>query len=303
VNTALVTGAGGQLGRALLAQAATGWDVRGLARADCDITDPDAVAVALEETGATLLINAAAYTAVDRAEEERDRAFATNATAPAQLAAACAKCGARLLHVSTDFVFDGTRSTPYPPAAPTAPLGVYGASKLAGEEAVLDSSADSLVLRTGWVYAPWGSNFLRTMLRLQAEREELAVVADQVGTPTAVASLARALWSFAAQPGLDGIWHWSDAGVCSWYDFAVAIAEEASALGLLDNPAQLRPIATEDYPTPARRPAYSVLDKRASWAALGYTAQHWRVQLRETLAELGRRENSQTQTRQEPSHD
>ena len=197
----------------------------------------------------------------------------------------------RLLHVSTDFVFDGRRSTPYPTDADTAPLGVYGASKLAGERAVLDSGADAAIVRTGWVYAPWGANFMLTMLRLHGERSELGVVADQVGTPTSALSLAAALWAMVARPQLAGVFHWSDAGVCSWYDFAVAIGEEAEAAGLLERAARVLPIATEDYPTPARRPAFSVLDKRATLSALELDPVHWRQQLRRALAVLKERES------------
>jgi dTDP-4-dehydrorhamnose reductase len=283
---ALLTGAAGQLGRALAAGAPAGWRVTALTRDDCDITDPGAVADVLAASDASLLINAAAYTAVDRAETEVEAAMAAKATAPGILARACAAAGIRLLHVSTDFVFDGRSSTPYGVDAPTAPLGVYGQSKRAGEVAVLEAGGDSLLMRTGWVYTEHGHNFMLTMLRLHREREELAVVADQVGTPTAAASLAQALWAAAGRPALSGIYHWSDAGVCSWYDFAVAIGEEAAAMGLIPRAAQVRPIATEDYPTPARRPAYSVLDKRASWTALELPPRHWRAQLRDTLARL-----------------
>jgi dTDP-4-dehydrorhamnose reductase len=280
---ALVTGAGGQLGRALVANPPPGWRVTALERGACDITDPAAVTAQLAASGAALLINAAAYTAVDRAEEDVEQAMAANARAPGVLAGACAALNVRLLHVSTDFVFDGCSSTPYTVDAATGPLGVYGRSKLAGEEAVREACADSVIMRTGWVYSHTGHNFLLTMLRLHRERDELAVVADQVGTPTAASSLAGALWATAGRPDLSGTFHWSDAGVCSWYDFAVAIGEEAVALGLIERAATVRPIATADYPTAARRPAYSVLDKSASWDALGLPPQHWRAALRDTL--------------------
>lgn len=257
-----------------------------LTRSDCDITDREALERALDRHRAVAVINAAAYTAVDRAEEERDAAMRANAEAPGLLAEACTARGVRLLHVSTDFVFDGRRSTPYPPQAATAPLGIYGASKLAGEEAVLTGCDNSLVVRTGWVYGPVGHNFLLTMLRLHRERDALAVVDDQVGTPTSTATLAQALWCAAVRGDLRGILHLSDAGVCSWYDFALAIGEEAQALGLLARAAAVRPIATSEYPTAAQRPPYSVLDKRETWAALELQPQHWRVALRTVLATL-----------------
>lgn len=290
-SRALVTGAAGQLGRALCAAAPAGLDCRGLARADADITDAAALARLLDELAPQLLINAAAYTAVDRAESEPQLAQAANATAPALLARACAARGIRLLHVSTDFVFDGRRSTPYPPHAGPAPLGVYGQSKLAGERAVLAALPGALVLRAGWLYSHRGANFLLTMLRLHRERDVLRVVDDQVGTPTRAASLAGALWAAAVRPAVTGIHHWSDAGVCSWYDFAVAIGEEAAALGLIPRAARVEPIASADYPTAARRPAYSVLDKRATRAALELPARHWRSELRAALRDLEELEN------------
>lgn len=282
----LVTGAGGQLGRALLANSPAEFSVLGLTREDCDITDRSAVERLLEREHPGLLINAAAYTAVDRAEEEPEAAHGANATAPGNLASACATRGIRCLHVSTDFVFDGRRATPYPPDAEPAPLGVYGASKLAGETAVLASGADALILRTGWVYSELGHNFLCTMLRLHSERDLISVVADQVGTPTSAHSLAGALWAAAGRPELSGIYHWSDAGVCSWYDFAQAIGEEALALGVLAKTAQVRPIRSEDYPTPAQRPSYSVLDKTLSWRDFELEPRHWRSELRDVLGNI-----------------
>lgn len=282
----LVTGAGGQLGRALLATVPDGVAVTGLQRSDLDIGDEAAVAACLDANTPQLLINAAAYTAVDRAEEEPEAAQRSNALAPGLLAAACARRGIRLLHVSTDFVFDGRQGTPYAPDAPAHPLGVYGASKLAGEDSVRAVGGDSLILRTGWVYSAGSANFLHTMLRLHRERDELRVVADQIGTPTAAGSLAGAIWAVAARPALTGVYHYSDAGACSWYDFAVAIGEDAQAAGLLVSPARVLPINTADYPTAARRPAFSVLDKTASWRDFELEPRHWRAWLRDTLAQL-----------------
>lgn len=285
-QTVLVVGAGGQLGRELLQTAGPGVHCIPLQRAQLDIGDPADIARCLADHAPQQVINAAAYTAVDAAESEPELAGLANALGPGYLAAACQQRQIRLLHVSTDFVFDGESAHPYTPDAPTAPLGEYGRSKLAGELAVQSALPQALVMRTGWVYSSHGNNFVKTMLRLMAQRDELAVVADQVGTPTWARGLAQALWAAAARPQLQGIYHWSDAGVCSWYDFAVAIHEEASALGLLAGSTRLRPIPATQYPTPARRPAYSVLDKADSWRDLEIEGVHWRAQLRCMLSEL-----------------
>lgn len=283
LHTVLVTGADGQLGRELQAAAPPGLRLVAWSRRELDITDATAVSARLAELRPRWVVNAAAYTAVDRAEQEADLAGVVNGEAPGHLAAACARLNARLLQVSTDFVFDGARSTPYPPDAATAPLGVYGSSKLAGEWAVREALPDAIVLRTGWVYSRFGGNFVKTMLRLMAERDQLAVVDDQVGTPTWARGLAEAIWAAVIRDIPGGIYHWSDAGVCSWYDFAVAIAEEGRAQELLPGVVEVRPIPARDYPTPARRPAFSVLDKRSTWAALARTPVHWRQQLRNML--------------------
>ncbi|MEE4144028.1 MAG: dTDP-4-dehydrorhamnose reductase [Halieaceae bacterium] len=283
---AIVLGAGGQLGRELLRCAGPGMECVGLVRRELDIADPVALGARLDQLAPALVLNAAAYTAVDAAESDAAAARRANALAPAQLAAACRDRGIRLIHVSTDFVFDGGAAVPYRTDAPTAPLGEYGRSKLAGEQAVQRELPGALIMRTGWVYSRFGGNFVKTMLRLMAERDELAVVADQLGTPTWARGLAQALWAAAARPQLHGIYHWSDAGQCSWYEFAVAICEEACALGLLARPVKIRPIATSDYPTAARRPAYSVLDKTRSWRDLGLPGIPWREQLRAMLLDL-----------------
>ncbi|HKK23427.1 MAG TPA: dTDP-4-dehydrorhamnose reductase [Pseudohaliea sp.] len=283
---ALVTGAGGQLGRELAWSAPAELRCAALDRQALDITDGAAIGRVLDEWRPRVLINAAAYTAVDRAEAEPAQADAINGMAPGLLAAACAERGVRLLHVSTDFVFDGSASRPYAPDAAPAPLGAYGRSKLAGEEAVRAALPAAVVLRTGWVYSRHGGNFVKTMLRLMAEREELTVVADQVGTPTWARGLALALWSFALRPTLAGTYHFSDAGVASWYDLAVAVGEEAEALGLLGGLPRILPVPTAAYPTPARRPACSVLDKSATWRDLAMDGVHWRRQLRLMLHDL-----------------
>lgn len=281
---ALITGAGGQVGRALAATAPQGWDVALLDRATLDIGDRDAVAAAVAEAKPDILFNAAAYTAVDKAESDTENAGRINGAAVAFLAEACRAQGARLVHFSTDFVFDGQSSTPYRPDHPTAPLGVYGRSKLAGEGHALTDPAN-LVIRTAWVYGAGGANFVRTMLRLMGERDEIRVVADQVGTPTHSLSLAQATWRLA-EIGACGVHHFTDAGVASWYDFAVAIEEEGRSAGLLPGETRVVPITTADYPTPARRPAYSVLDKSGTWDALSRPARHWRIELRDMITAL-----------------
>lgn len=281
----LIAGGGGQLGRALAATAPPGIEAIALGRDRLDIADAASVAAALADIGPALVINAAAYTAVDAAESDGEAAYLGNRDAPAQLAAATASCGARFAHISSDFVFDGRASTPYAPEHPPSPLGVYGKSKAAGEAAVRAACSDALIIRSAWVYAAQGANFLRTMLRLLAEGPEVRVVDDQIGTPTHARSLARATWTLATS-GVTGLHHFTDAGVASWYDFAVAIQEEALALGLLDRRVPVLPIRTADHPTPARRPAFSVLDKTATYAALGAPAAHWRAELRLALTEL-----------------
>jgi dTDP-4-dehydrorhamnose reductase len=283
----LITGAQGQVGRCLLASAPPGVTTVGLARADLDVGDDRAVEQAIQQHRPAVIINAAAYTAVDRAETEVEAARRVNGRGPRHLARAAAASGARLLHLSTDFVFDGRSGEPYGPDAPTAPLGVYGLTKLEGEQAIRELLPQaSVVLRTAWVYAPHGANFLLTMLRVMGEKGQVRVVADQIGTPTAADSLAGILWGLAQHPNLSGVYHFTDAGVASWYDFAVAIAEEAGALGLLPAGVRVAAIGTCDYPTPARRPAYSVLDKRALLAALPLEHHHWRVSLRRVLGAL-----------------
>ena len=290
-QTVLVVGAGGQLGQELQRTAIPGINCVPMTRAQLDIADAAAVAKTLASVAPRLLVNAAAYTAVDKAESEPEAAARGNAVGPGVLAQACAERGIRFIHISTDFVFSGDASMPYTPESGTAPLGEYGRSKLAGEVAVLKAQQDALVLRTGWVYSSYGSNFVKTMLRLMGERDKLAVVADQVGTPTWAYGLAYAVWAAAAATQLTGIYHWSDAGVCSWYDFAVAINEEALALGLLSRPVNIRPIQGVEYPTPAQRPAYSVLDKTNTWRDFDLEGVHWRQQLRAMLIDLKEQAN------------
>jgi dTDP-4-dehydrorhamnose reductase len=284
----LIAGANGQVGRALLESVPAAVGAIGLTRSDLDISDRQAVLSAMQSHRPDLIINAGAYTAVDKAESEPEAAERANALGPHNLALAAGEAGARLLHLSTDFVFDGTACRPYAADAPTNPVSTYGRTKRAGEEAITQTlPLRSVVLRTAWVYAAEGNNFVRTMLRLMAAKGAVRVVADQVGTPTAANSLAEVIWALAARPDISGIYHWTDAGVASWYDFAVAIAEESAALGLLPPQVRVDPIATEEYPTPAKRPSYSVLDKRALLAKVAVPACHWRTHLRTVLRQIG----------------
>jgi dTDP-4-dehydrorhamnose reductase len=283
----VITGSNGQVGRALLKSTPGGLTAVGLTHAQLDIGDPQAAASVIQAHRPDLIVNAAAYTAVDKAETEPEAAERANTTGPLNLAVAAAATGARLIHLSTDFVFDGLTSRPYATDAPTNPQSIYGRTKRGGEDAVMRSLPDrSVVLRTAWVYASQGNNFVRTMLRLMREKGAVRVVADQVGTPTTASSVAEVIWALAARPDMHGIHHWTDAGVASWYDFAVAIAEESAALGLLPPGVRVDPIATEEYPTPAKRPSYSVLDKRSLLAQLPVKACHWRGNLRAVLKEM-----------------
>lgn len=281
----LVTGAGGQLGRALLAAVPAGVALRPRSHASLDIADSGAVEAAFADFAPELVINAAAYTRVDEAERAVETAARANAEGPRVLARACRNAGCWLTHVSSDFVFDGRQGHPYAPGAAPNPLSVYGRSKLEGERAVLGGLPErSTVVRASWLYSSAGG-FAARMLELMKSRPQLRVVSDQVGAPTHADGLAGVLWTLSMR-GAAGLWHWCDSGVASWYDFAVATAEEAVRLGLLPGAPPVTPIGTADYPTPAARPAYSVLDKHATEKLLGITAPHWRTALRATLAGL-----------------
>jgi dTDP-4-dehydrorhamnose reductase len=278
----VVCGAGGQLGRALAAAAPPGTDLRCLDRAALDITEPGQVAALFAPGAPDALINAAAYTRVDDAEREPEAAFRANALGPAVLAAECARHGTWLTHVSTDYVFDGAQNHPYATDDAPRPLGVYGRTKLEGEQAVLERlPRGATVVRASWLYSASGG-FAGRMLTLMQSRPQLRIVADQVGAPTSVAGLARTLWELSTRRAA-GLWHWCDSGVASWYDFAVAIAELGTELRLLTAAPAIIPIASAEYATLAARPTYSVLDKRATEQLLGRSAPHWRSALRETL--------------------
>ena len=282
----LITGAGGQLGYELQRSCPAEVELHCLDRAALDITLPEAVLDQVAAAAPDLVINAAAYTAVDGAETKPDLAVAVNAEGPGLLARAAAGAGARLIHVSTDFVFDGSAQQAYGPRDETRPLGVYGHSKLAGECRVREVLPHSTVVRTSWLYSAHGANFVKTMLKLMAERDALRVVDDQVGAPTWAYGLAQALWGFAGNDSAHGIYHWTDAGSCSWYEFACAIQQLGLELGLLGREIPIEAISTAEYPTPAQRPAFSVLDCSAAEAALERQRLPWRDQLHAMLQEL-----------------
>lgn len=290
----LLLGANGQVGHELRRSLAPLGDVVATTRSGelpdgnpcetADFDDPGSLKGLVDRISPELVVNAAAYTAVDRAEDERDAAFRANAEAPGVLAEACARRGAPFVHFSTDYVFDGTGTRPYREDDPTAPLGVYGASKLAGEEAVRTAGGRHMIFRTAWVYGVRGQNFLRTMLRLAAERDELRVVGDQVGTPTPayfIADIAAAAVSLPTP--LSGIFHLTAKGETSWHGFAEAIMAGAAARGLLHRAPQVNAIGTADYPTRAKRPAYSCLATGKLSAALDLPFPEWTTGLERVL--------------------
>ena len=291
----LLLGANGQVGHALRRSLAPLGEVVATTRSGslddgsrcerADFDTPEMLPALVARIAPDVVVNAAAHTAVDRAEEEPEAAFRVNAEAPHALARACAARDALLVHYSTDYVFDGTGTRPYREDDPTAPLGVYGASKLAGEQAIAASGARHVILRTSWVHGLHGRNFLLTMLRLAAERDELRVVADQVGTPTSARLIADVTARILAQsPASSGMWHLTATGQASWHGFAEAIVREAHAQGMLARTPRVVPIRTSDFPTPARRPAYSCLDTTRLVADFGVRLPTWQEELSAVLA-------------------
>ena len=280
--TILVTGAQGQIGYELVRLLAPHGDVVAADRATLDLADPDAIVAAVRGAKPALIVNAGAYTAVDDAEREQALARAVNGRAPGILAEEAKRLGAVLIHYSTDYVFDGTRTAPYPEDAPTAPQNAYGASKLEGERAIAAAGAHALVLRTSWVYGLRGRNFLLTIRRLAAERDAITIVADQIGVPnwsrTVAAATARVVGTgLPAVAARSGLYHLSCTGQASWYDFARAIVGDAPR-------PRVTPITTADYPTPARRPAYGVLATARFEATFGFGLPDWRQALASCLA-------------------
>ncbi|AFT96874.1 dTDP-4-dehydrorhamnose reductase [Alteromonas macleodii str. 'Balearic Sea AD45'] len=258
-----------------------------LGRDDIDITNASNIEEKLSPLSADVLINASAYTAVDKAEEDTEACNAINALAVENLAKFCKANGAFMVHVSTDYVFNGHKGSPYLTDDPIEPQGAYGKSKAAGEKALLEILPDaSCLIRTAWVYSSHGNNFVKTMLRLMADKPQLTVIDDQIGTPTWAKGLAKACVS-AAENKTAGVYHWTDEGVASWYDFALAIQELSIEKGLLDSAIPVLPIPSSQYPTPAKRPHYSVLDKQTAREAFASCKPtHWRKQLACMLDEL-----------------
>lgn len=283
----LVTGGGGQLASALAAADAP---IRRVGRPEFDFDRPDSIGAVFHRTEPWLVVNAAAYTAVDAAEKDVEAAYRANRDGPAALARLCATAGVPLIHVSTDYVFDGAKGAPYLETDPVAPQGVYGASKLAGEAAVLDACPRAMVLRTSWVYAATGRNFVRTMLSLGRTRDRLTVVADQKGCPTAAADLAAAILAIADridagwQDAYAGVFHAAGSGWTTWHGLATALFSEAARYGAAQP--RVDPIATADWPTPAKRPADSRLDCAKLAAVFGVTLPDWQPSLARTIGEI-----------------
>jgi dTDP-4-dehydrorhamnose reductase len=283
----VVIGKNGQLAWELARLNTEQVEVICLGREKIDITDSVSLEKILSALKPDAVINAAAYTAVDLAETEKDAAYLINATAVGNLAKVCSQLSLHFVHVSTDFVFAGESGTPYLPSDEYAPLGVYGASKAEGEKLITEIlPKQSCIIRTSWVYSSHGQNFVKTMLRLMKEKSELGIISDQIGSPTFAKGLAEACL-YVACNSVTGIHHWTDAGVASWYDFAVAIQEIGLSLQLLDKAIPIKAISTKDYPTPAKRPSYSVLDKTSlAENYSGLPLVHWRVQLNKMMEEL-----------------
>ena len=286
---ALVTGGGGQLSKALIRTAEEHHQISVHSIETLDITCTEQVRRAMDEVSPDVIINAAAYTAVDKAESEEVTAKSVNEDGPRNLARAASEHGSRLIHISTDFVFDGVSQKPWLTTDVPKPVSVYGRTKLAGEQAIIDSDLDEwTIVRTAWLYDGDSPNFVSTMLRLMKDREDISVVSDQTGTPTLVDSLAVAVWCLADNH-VSGMHHWTDDGCTTWHGFATAIEEIGYRSGLLASRTRVDPITTEDYPTPARRPSYSVLDKTKTWNALEGTRAmpsiHWRENLNNMITE------------------
>jgi len=288
----LLIGSNGQVGQELQRQLPALGNLTALTRQQLDLTQPDDIRNVLQIRKPDIVVNAAAYTAVDKAETELEIATVINGIAPRVMAEEVQALGANLVHISTDYVFNGRHHRPYQETHATDPLGAYGQSKQMGEVGIQATQAQAIILRTAWVYGTGGhGNFVKTMLRLGAEREELRVVADQICTPTWAADIAWAICGLVnhlPQVQMTGpeVFHFTNSGAASWYDFAVAIFEEAADLGWPLTVKRVVPIPTEEYPTPAQRPAYSVLSNQKINTVLGTPAQHWRKALRKMLTEL-----------------
>ena len=288
-GSVLVVGAGGQLGRTLVELLGMRGDaVVGLARADLDVTDADAVRRAIGAAKPRIIVNAAAYTAVDKAESNEAEAIAGNVTGPAILAKSAAEAGLPMIHISTDYVFDGRAAHALTEDDPVAPIGIYGRTKADGEAAVREALPAHFILRTAWVYSAYGNNFLKTMLRLAGERDELRVVADQHGNPTATIDIAEAILAVDRHQGAGGdgfgTYHFAGTGATTWHGFASAIIEAAAPI--TGRKPKVTPITSADFPTPVRRPANSVLDSARFASVFGYRSAPWQDRTRATVARL-----------------
>ncbi len=290
MNKILLTGITGQVGQELQQTLTALGEVIGVSRKKLDLSQPDQIKQQIADIKPNIIVNAGAYTAVDKAEEESELAIAINADAPKAIAIAAQDIGATVVHISTDYVFNGKNHTPYLETDTTDPLGVYGNSKLQGENGVRENCDRFIILRTAWVYGSRGhGNFVKTMLKLGETREELKVVADQIGSPTWSYDIADAITNLLTKcqenPLINGTYHFTNSGVASWYDLAVATFAEAKQLGFPLKIKQVFPITTADYPTPAQRPAYSVLSKGKYTEATGIYPPHWRESLIRMLKE------------------
>ena len=272
----LITGANGQIGGALQRTAPAWAELSAIDVDDCDLTDVPMLRARLVVEAPNIILNASGYTAVDKAEDEEELARAINARAVEAMVEAMVDAGGKVVYISTDHVFDGTSARAYLPDDQRNPLSAYGRTKAEGEDML---RPEDLLVRTTWVYDAHGTNFVRTILGLMKEREEFEIVSDQIGSPTWATGLAKTIWALV-EKGAAGTFHWRDAGAASWYDVAVAIAEEAHALGLLSQVPTIRPVSTTDDPAQARRPALSLLDCSATYTVLDETPAHWRNNLR-----------------------
>ena len=287
----VVTGATGQLGQTLTRLWAESpqprYQLKALDRSELDISRVDTIAAVLSELKPAVIVNAAAYTQVDKAESDSNAAQLVNAEAAGRIAAWSAENDAKLIHISTDFVFDGSSKTPYSVDHPTNPLGAYGASKLAGEHEIQsEASQRSAIIRTSWLYCEYGNNFVKTMLRLMGDRDQLSVVNDQIGSPTSTHGLAALIFAMILKDSYQGVYHWTDGASISWYEFAQEIQDQAVQEGLLSKAIPISPISTSEYPTPAQRPAYSVLDRSRAMAEFECPALDWKGQLNLVIKEL-----------------
>lgn len=285
----LVLGSEGQLGHELVTLLEnTKQDYTALNRQQLDLTKPDKIKQIIQDNKPSLIINCAAYTAVDKAEQEKELAMKVNAQAPAAIAQISQEIGSSLIHISTDYVFDGCNNIPYTEEAATNPASIYGQSKLKGEQAVAKYCDQHIIIRTAWVYGSYGKgNFVKTMIRLGMEKETLRVVCDQIGSPTWTQNLAQAILSISSKITSEtaGIYHYTNSGVCSWYDLAVATLEGAKQLGFSIKTKNIEPISSKEYPTPAKRPHYSVLSSQKISHLLETYPPHWQKSLHKMLGE------------------